>query len=88
MHVYYLTSVMSESWTVAHQAPLSMESSRQDYWSGQPFLSQGDLPNPETKPQSPALQADSLPSEPPGNPPCCPTNRFIGTIFLDSIHMR
>ena len=53
-------------WTVAHQAPLSMEFSRQEYWSGLPFPSPGDLPNLEIKPRSPALQADSLPSEPQG----------------------
>jgi len=44
---------------VAHQAPLSMEFSRQKYWSGLPFPSPGDLPDPEIKPRSPALQADS-----------------------------
>ena len=51
-------------WTVAHQAPLSMAFSRQDYWSGLPFSPPGDLPNPEIEPGSPALQADYLPSEP------------------------
>ena len=59
-------SIMSDSatpWTVAHWAPLSMEFSRQEYWSEEPFLSPGDLPNPGIKPWSPALQADSLPSE-------------------------
>ena len=55
-------------WTVAHQAPLSMEFSRQEYWSGQPLPSPGDLPNPGIKPWSPALQVNSLPSEPPGKP--------------------
>ena len=53
-------------WTVAHQAPLSMEFSRLEYWSEWPFPSPGDLPNPGIKPGSPALQADSLLSEPPG----------------------
>ena len=53
-------------WTVAHQAPQSMEFSRQEYWSGLPFPSPGDLPNPRIEPGSPALQADALPSEPPG----------------------
>ena len=53
-------------WTVAHQAPLSMELSRQEYWSGQPFPSPGDLPDPEIEARSPALQVDSLPSEPLG----------------------
>ena len=51
-------------WTVAHQASLSMEFSRQEYWSGLPFPSPGDLPDPEIEPRSPALQADTLTSEP------------------------
>ena len=50
-------------WTVAHQAPLSMGFPRREYWSGLPFPSPGDLPNPGTEPRSPALQADSLPTE-------------------------
>ena len=53
-------------WTVAHQAPPSMEFSRQDYWSGLPFPSPADLPNPGIKPGSPAWQADALLSEPSG----------------------
>ena len=52
-------------WTVAHQALLSMGFSRQEYWSGLPFPSSGDLPDPGIKPRSPALQADALTSEPP-----------------------
>ena len=51
-------------WTVAYQAPPSIFS-RQAYWSGLPFPSPGDLPNPGIKPGSPALQVDALPSEPP-----------------------
>ena len=58
-------------WTVAHQAPPSMEFSRQEYWSGLPFPSPGDLPDPGIEPGSPALEADALPPEPPGNPPTC-----------------
>ena len=54
-------------WTVAHQATLSMGFSRQEYWSGLPFLSSGDLPDPGIN-RSPVLQADSLPPEPPGKP--------------------
>ena len=50
------------AWTVAHQAPLSMGFSRQEYWSGLPFPSPGDLPDPGIEPGSPSLQADSLPS--------------------------
>ena len=62
---------MSDSaipWTVARQAPLSMVFSRQEYWSGLPFPSPGDLPNPGIEPGSPVLQADALSSEPPGKP--------------------
>jgi len=55
-------------WTVAHQAPLSIEFSRQQHWSGLPFPSPGDLPDPRIEPGSPTLQVDSLPSEPPGKP--------------------
>ena len=51
---------------VALQSPLSMGFSRQEHWSGLPFLSPEDLPDPGIKPRSPALQADSLLSEPPG----------------------
>ena len=53
-------------WTAACQAPLSMEFFRQEYWSGLPFPSPGDLPHPGIESRSPVLQADSLPSEPPG----------------------
>ena len=53
---------------VAYQGPLSMRFSRQEYWSGLPFPSPGDLPNPGIEPRSPALRADALPSEPPGKP--------------------
>ena len=56
-------------WTVAHQASPSMEFSMHEYWSGLPFPSSGDLPDSGIEPRSPALQADALPSEPPGNLP-------------------
>ena len=56
-------------WTTAHQALLSIGFPRQEYWSGLPFPPPGDLPDPGIKPGSPALQADSLLSEPPGEPP-------------------
>ena len=55
-------------WIVAYQAPPSMGFSRQEYWSGLPFPSPGDLPDPRIEPWSPALQADTLTSEPPGKP--------------------
>ena len=58
-------------WTVAYKAPLSMEFSRQEYWSGLPFPSPGDLPDPGIEPWSPALQTDTLPSEPPGKSTWC-----------------
>ena len=53
-------------WTVAYQASLSMGFSRQEYWSGLPFPSPGDLPDPGMEPGSPALETDTLTSEPPG----------------------
>ena len=67
--VYVSQSVMSDSLQshglyVTHQAPLSMEFSRQEYWIGLPLPSPGDLPNPGIEPGSPALQTDSLPPEP------------------------
>ena len=52
-------------WTVAYQAPLSMEFSRPEYWSGELFFSSGDLPNPGSNP-GPVWQADSLPPKLPG----------------------
>ena len=51
--------------TATCQDPLSTELPREEYWSGLPFLSPGDLPDPGSEPRSSALQADSLPSEPP-----------------------
>ena len=54
--------------TVAHQDPLSMEFSRQEYWSGLPFPSPGDLPDPGIEPRFPTLQADALLYELPGKP--------------------
>ena len=53
-------------WTAAYQAPLSMGFSKQECWSGLPFPSAGDLPDPGIEPGSPTLQEDALPSEPPG----------------------
>ena len=56
------------TWTVSYQAPPSMGFLRQEYWSGLPFPSPGDLSNPGIEPEFPALQADALPSEPPWKP--------------------
>ena len=53
-------------WTVAYQAPPSMRFSRQEHWSGLPLPSPGDLPNPGIESGSPIVQADALPSKPPG----------------------
>ena len=64
-------------WTVAYKAPLPMEFSRQAYWSGLPFPSPGELPEPGIEPGSPALQADTLPSEPPGKPTYCPEHKWF-----------
>ena len=61
-------------WTTAHQTPLSMRFSRQGYWSGLPFPSPGDLPNPGIEPGFPAQQADSLLTELQGKPCMCVLN--------------
>ena len=58
--------LFANPWTVAYQAPPSMGFSRQEYWSGLPFPSPGDLPDLGIEPGSPALEADALTSEPPG----------------------
>ena len=67
-------------WTIALQAPLSMEFSRQEYWGGLPFATPGD--DPRIKPRSPTLQADSLPSEPPGKS----TGGYRRHLFLISLN--
>ena len=64
-------SVMSDSvalWTAAHQAPLSLGFSRQEYWAGLPFPSPGDLPHPGIEPVSPALAGIFFTTQPPGKP--------------------
>ena len=67
-------------WTVAHQAPLSMKYSGPEYWSGLPCPFLGDLPDPRIEPGSPALQAYSLPSEPPESPkPTQSSIQFLGS---------
>ena len=72
-------------WTVAYQAPQSMEFSRQEYWSGLPFPSPGDLPHPGIEPVSPTLEADALPSEPPGkpDPTCCNSKKKKNPTFCN-----
>ena len=61
--------LFASSWTVAYQAPLFMGFPRQEYQSGLPFPSPGDLPDPGIEPGSPALRAEALSSEPPGKIP-------------------
>ena len=63
-------------WTAARQAPLSMGFPRQENWSGLPFPSPGDRPNPGIEPGSPALQTNPLPFEPPGKPKCLVAPHF------------
>ena len=58
--------LFATAWTVAHQTPLSMGFPRQEYWSGLIFSPPGDLSDPGIQPMTPALQANSLPTEPPG----------------------
>ena len=60
-----------------------MEFSRPEYWNGHPFPSPGDLPNPGIKPRSPALQADSLPAEPPQKP----KNTRMGSLILSPVDL-
>ena len=63
-----MSSSFETQWTVTHQAPLSMGFPRQEYWSGLPFPSSGDLPVPGTEPMSPALAGGFITAEPPGKP--------------------
>ena len=81
MYACSVASVVSNSatlWTINCQALLFMGFSGQEYWSGLPCPPQVDLPNPGTQPRSPTLQADSLPSEPPGKP----KNTRVGSLSL------
>ena len=64
-----LCLTLATPWTLALQTPLSIGFSRQEYWSGLPFPSPGNLPDPGIEPGSPALQADSFLTELPGKPP-------------------
>ena len=69
--VAQLRLTLEISWTVAHQATLSMGFSRPEYWNGLPFPSPGDLPNSGIKPASPVLAGGFLTAEPPGKPLGC-----------------
>ena len=68
MKSFSRVQLFATPWTVSHEALPSMGFSRQEYWSGLPFPSPGNLPDPGNEPRSPALQADALTSEPPGKP--------------------
>jgi len=70
-------SCLVTPWTVAHQTPLSMGFSRQEYWSGVPFPSPGDLSDPGIKLRSPALQTEYLPYEPSGMPIPTSVSKYI-----------
>ena len=89
VNVAQLCPTFVTPWTVARQAPLSMEFSRQEYWSGLPFPSPRDLPNPGIEPieqsRSHALPAYSLPFEPPGKPF---TSVHLGTIGYPSSNIE
>ena len=69
-------------WTIAYQAPPSMAFSRKEYWSGLPFPYPRDFSNLGIEPWSPALQADALPSEPPGKPNIPKTN-IVCKLYLN-----
>ena len=71
-----MSDSFATAWTAAHQAPLSMGFSRQEYWSGLPFLSLEDLLTPGIKPMSPALAGGFFTTEPPGKPTHTYTHRY------------
>ena len=89
-------SVMPDSfvtpWTVARQAPLSIGFSRQEYWTGLPFPSPGDLPNPGIEPTSPALEGGLFTTEPPGKPSQLSEQQFtckaVGTSAMKRPSLR
>ena len=68
-------------WTIAHQIPLSMGFPRQEYWSGLPFPSPGDLPNPGLEPESSALQVDSLPCPLPSSIIMYTQHNYVETMY-------
>ena len=78
--VKLLSHIFATPWTVAYQALRSMGFSRQEYWSGLPFPSPGDLPNPGIETRSSALQVDSLSAEPQGKP----KNIGVGSLSFSS----
>ena len=88
MKLLSCVQLFATPWTVAHQASLSMGFSRQEYWSGLPFPSPGDLPNPGIKPGSPALRADALPPERPGKPNTVSLRMTDSFFYLKGLNNR
>ena len=82
-HLILILSVTPWTTYIAHQGPLAMEFSRQEYWSGLPCPSPGHLPDPGIEPGSSALWADALSSEPPGKPHYLIQQVFIICVALD-----
>ena len=83
MHMCSAVSDSATLWTAAHQAPLSMGFSREDYWSELPFPPPGDLPWPGIEPPTPpALAGGCFPTEPPGKPVCC-----YNMLLLRQLHL-
>ena len=78
--------LFATQWSVAYQAPQSMGFSRQEYWSGLPFPSPGGLPDPRIELESPALQADALPSEPPGKANLYVIDCSASELLLETLH--
>ena len=68
LNCFSCVRIFATLWTVAHQAPLSMGFSRQEYWRGLPCPPPGDLPNPGIEPKSPALAGGFFTTEPPEKP--------------------
>ena len=81
--VTQLCPTLCDPMDLAYQAPLSMGFPRLEYWSGLPFSSPGDLPDPGIKPRSPASQADALPSEPPGKPEPTQMPTGVGKVMCE-----
>ena len=82
--------LLSTPWAVAHQAPLSVGFPRQEYWSRLPFPPPGELPDPGIKLSSPELQANSLPTEPPGKPcrdDMSPLNKHLACVSWERVPM-
>ena len=85
MCVFSHVQIFVTPWTIAHQAPLSMGFSRQEYWNGLPFPSPADLSNPWIEPVSPALGGRFLTGEPPGKPCVCVLHVCYYMVLNDTV---